>query len=84
MIDRFAKKKEAPQLKSNKHNVLLFVTSIHQSAIFFIKYLFIYCFFWIEFIRSFLNLEWAEKNAFHSIIKIIITPNFAKKIFVDW
>jgi hypothetical protein len=27
-----------------------------------------------------LNLE----GAFHTIIRIIITPNFVKKIFVDW
>ena len=43
------------------------------------KYLFINCFFWIEIIQTFLNLEGASK----CISKIIITPNFVKKIFVD-
>ena len=55
-------------------------SQIHQSTIFLLKYLFIYLlfFFCIEIIQPFLNLE-GHQNAFHSIIKIIKTPNFVKK-----
>ena len=50
---------------------------IHHSMIFFNE-IFIYCFlldFCIEIIRPFINLDVAQ-NAFHSIIKNIITQIF--------
>ena len=53
---------------------------IHKATIFLWKYLFIYCFIWIEIIQLFLNLEGASK----CISQHHITPNFVKRIFVDW
>ena len=56
------------------------ITNQQAKTIFFSKCLFIYCFFWIEIIQPFLNLEGASKCiSLHSINKIIITPNFIKK-----
>jgi hypothetical protein len=45
---------------------ILFVTSIHQSTIFFIK-IAVVVLYWIEIIQPFLNLK-GHQNTFHSII----------------
>ena len=65
----------------------MFVTSIHQftDPLFFIK-IFIYLLFFLNrnhptFSKSFKR---GHHNATHSIIKTIITPNFVKKIFINW
>ena len=47
---------------SKYYVLILFLTSIHQSTIFFIKILYSFvAFFWIEIIKPFLNLEGASK-----------------------
>ena len=56
------------------------ISQFTKPRFFLWKYLFIYCFIWIEIIQLFLNLEGASK----CISQHRITPNFVKRIFVDW
>jgi len=61
-IVRLNKDEEMKQRVSLLYLVCDTNSPIHQSTIFFLsKYPFIYCFFWIEIIQPFLNLQGASK-----------------------